>query len=161
MKKGFISKAALDRKYEATQLSIGTLSPQQKKGNFFKPANKNASQTISNGNGSSNGQTGHGHEARATNTLSYSETIGPQTVSGFGKKGDTSDANTVFGTTFKGNQTCLHPDQDDLKESANFGGKLHDPTKEMLSSYPHYAKRTITSRRTTPWRKAILSTRAC
>lgn len=137
MKKGFISKAALDRKYETTHVS----TPQQKKGNFFGATTKTISQTISNGNGSSNGQIGNGHEARGTNTLSYSETMGQQTASGFGKKGDASEVNTVFGTTFKGNQTYLHPDQDELRESANFGVN-QDPTKDMLSSYPHYAKRS-------------------
>lgn len=142
MKKGFISKAELDRKLEITHQSIGTLSPAQKRGNFFGAPPKNPSNhTISNGNGSSNGHTGNGHEARGTNTLSYSETMGPHTVSGLGKKGDASEVNTVFGTTFKGNQTCLHPDQDDLRESANFGIK-HEPSKEMLSSYPHYIKRS-------------------
>lgn len=140
MKKDFQSKASIQRKFEETIPSINTGSPQYKKNNFFGGNNsKIPSHTVvSNGNGSSSGHHKDG-DRRGTNTLSYSQTIGQHTISGVEKKYDASEVQTVFGTTFKANNIHHIDDNDELQESAHFGGQM-EPTKEMLSSSPHYLK---------------------
>lgn len=138
MKPGFQSKENLNRKAHELQMSLSNNSPQMGKdrGRFFgnqAGLPKTGSQSISNGNGSSKGNE-HVGDGRKTNTLSYSETIGPHTISAYGKKTDISDANTVFGITLKGNHTGIQ-DCAELQESAHFGGSRYK-SNEMAESSP-------------------------
>ena len=147
MKPGFQSKESLQRKTQELQYSLSNTSPQINKGKgkfFSNHMQPKTNSNSSNGNGSSkiienNGNAnGNGPHSRKTNTLSYSETIGPQTMSIYGRKTDISDMNTVFGITLKENQTG-HQNCDDLQVSAHFGGSGFK-NKEMNESHPEYLK---------------------
>lgn len=134
MKPGFQSKESINRRTHDMQISISNASPvvARDRSRFFgngMPHPKTGSNSISNGNGSSKGIEHNGHdngqEGRKTNTLSYSDTIGPQTISAYGKKTDMSDANTVFGITLKDNHSKFH--NMNLQESAHFGASGFKP----------------------------------
>jgi hypothetical protein len=142
MKPDFQSKESINRRTHDLQMSMSNSSPvvARDRSRFFgnaMPLPKTGSNSISNGNGSSKGIEHNGHEGRKTNTLSYSETIGPQTISAYGRKTDMSDVNTVFGITLKENHSKFHNTQ--LQESAHFGGSSFKP-RECENSSPDELK---------------------
>ena len=110
MRHGFESKAAVDRRSVAQNALNNGL---QKK--------------------SHNSGTGRqSQDARATHTLSYSETVGVSGVNG--RHTDVSNVNTVFGLTTRMNGNGDNKsDLNGMQESAKFGGACDSPGKSQIS----------------------------